>query len=60
VDPNRVRDRIPSWVNPRVVSATYNALRTRHVLEVDGWTVNTDTKGRNVGKPQRTYRLVDA
>ena len=57
-DPNRVRPHIPSWVGPRVVSATWGALRNRGLLEPIGWTTNTDAKGRNVGKPQRKYRVV--
>ncbi|HET6908877.1 MAG TPA: hypothetical protein VFH54_06015 [Mycobacteriales bacterium] len=55
VDPNRVRELVPAWVGPRVVSATYNALRTRRLLIPAGWTTNTDRRGRNVGKPIRTY-----
>lgn len=58
VDPNRVRALIPSWVNPRVVGATYNALRTRGRLVRDEFTTSTDRHGRNVGKMQPTYRLV--
>jgi hypothetical protein len=56
VDPNRVRSLIPPWVGPRVVSATYNALRTRGLLVRQGWTQNEDRRGRNVGKPQSVYR----
>lgn len=58
VDPNRVRLLIPSWVGPRVVSATYSALRSRGVLARAEWTKSDDARGRNVGKPQRTYRWV--
>ena len=55
-DPNRVRPLIPSWVGPRVISATWGALR--NLLKPIGWTTNTDAKGRNVGKPQRVYVVV--
>lgn len=58
VDPNRVRRLLPSWVQPQTVGATYNALVTQHRLERVGWTTNEDRRGRNVGKPLMTYRLV--
>lgn len=59
VDVNAVRPHIPSWVDPKVIAATYNGLRTRKVLVPTGEiVVNTDTKGRNVGKLQRIYRWV--
>lgn len=56
VNSNRVRERIPSWVAPQVIGATYNALRARGLLVDDGWTTNTDRRGRNSGKPARLYR----
>lgn len=57
VNPNHVRPLIPAWVNPRVVSATYNALITRKILRPTGsWVDSTDAKGRNTGKPQKVYR----
>jgi hypothetical protein len=56
VNVNNVRPLIPSWVNPRVTSATYNALISRKLLVPTGeWTSSTDTKGRNTGKPQKVY-----
>lgn len=55
VDQNRVRASIPRWVPPRLIGATYNAMRTRNLLVRDGWTTNLDAKGRNVGKPARLY-----
>lgn len=57
VDPNRVRRLIPSWVGPRVTSAVYGVLARSGVLARGPWTTNTDDKGRNNGKPLRTYYL---
>lgn len=59
VDPNRVRALVPSYVLPQVIGAVYNALLAQGRLVEAGWTTNTDRKGRNVGKPLKTYRLVD-
>lgn len=64
VDPNRVRARLVDAtgdlvVDPRLLSAAYSGLRSRGVLVPDGWTTNTDTKGRNSGKPLRLYRYVE-
>jgi hypothetical protein len=64
VNPNRVRARLlhPASgrldVDPRILSATYAALRAQGVLVHDGWTTNGDTAGRNGGKPLRLWRLV--
>ena len=58
IDPNVVRARIPPWVQPQLVGPTYRAMTLAGDIEPDGWTTNTDTKGRNSGKPLRTYRLV--
>ncbi len=64
VNPNRVRARLlhPASgrldVDPRILSATYGALSAQGILEHHGWTVNDDTNGRNVGKPQRLWLLV--
>jgi len=58
VDPNRVRDTLPPWVYPRSIGSTYRVLLHQEVLVFEGcWTENLDGKGRNVGKPQRLYRL---
>jgi len=60
VDVNRVRPRIPSWVYSRVTSAAYSALRNKDILVHTGeWVENTDKEGRNVGKPQKVYRLTE-
>lgn len=62
VNVNRVRPLIPAWVYPRVVSATYSALLNRRpalLVPTGEWVSNTDAKGRNVGKPQRVYRLTE-
>lgn len=58
IDPNVVRDRIPAWVQPQLVGPTYRAMTLAGDIEPDGWTTNSDLKGRNSGKPQRTYRIV--
>lgn len=57
VDPNGVRSRLGDHVFPRLVGAVYNSLARRGVLTVDGWTVSTDRRGRNAGRPCRRYRL---
>ena len=57
VNPNAVRARIVGNPYPRVIGATYYALRRAGVLVPHGWTTSTDTAGRNSGKPCRTYRL---
>lgn len=58
VDPNSVRRRIPSWVQPQVVGPTYRAMCKAGRLEPDGWVISDDVRGRNSGKPARTYRVV--
>ena len=58
IDPNLVRARIPAWVQPQLVGPTYRAMTIAGHIEPDGWTTNTDLKGRNSGKPARTYRVV--
>lgn len=55
VNSNRVRELVPAWVNPRVTSSVYNVLLRRGVLVPDGETRSTDRRGRNAGKPVRTY-----
>lgn len=57
VDPNRVRERIPSWVYPRMIPTVYRVLKDAGVLTHARWNLNTDGKGRNVGKPQHVYRF---
>ena len=58
IDPNIVRARIPSWVQPQLVGPTYRAMTLAGDIEPAGWTTNSDLKGRNSGKPLRTYRVV--
>jgi len=58
IDPNVVRARLPAWVQPQLVGPTYRALALAREIEPHGWTTNDDTKGRNSGKPLKTYRLV--
>ena len=57
IDPNIVRSRIPAWVQPQLVGPTYRAMVLAGEIAVSGWTTNDDTKGRNSGKPLRTYSL---
>ena len=57
VDPNLVRRRLPIWVRPQIVGPTYRRLCLEGVLAPHGWTVSDDVRGRNSGKPARTYRL---
>ena len=59
IDPNVVRQRLPAWVQPQLVGPTYRALCLAREMEPAGWTTSDDTKGRNSGKPLRTYRLVN-
>lgn len=58
IDPNVVRTRLPAWVQPQVVGPTYRAMALSGEIEPDGWTKSDDLRGRNSGKPARTYRLV--
>lgn len=58
VDPNQVRELIPSWVYPRCVGAMYSRLGRAGYLVPDGWTTSTDVAGKNSGKPLRCWRLV--
>jgi hypothetical protein len=58
IDPNIVRRRLPSWVQPQVVGPTYRALCLAREIEPAGWTTSDDLRGRNSGKPARCYRLV--
>jgi hypothetical protein len=58
IDPNIVRRRLPAWVQPQLVGPTYRALCLAREIEPAGWTTSDDLKGRNSGKPARTYRLV--
>lgn len=58
INPNIVRARIPSWVQPQLIGPTYRAMTLARDIEPAGWTTNDDAKGRNSGKPLRTYRVV--
>ena len=54
---NDWRDAIPAWVYSRVVGATVHALAAAGVLVPTGeWQISDDRKGRNSGRPCRTYR----
>ena len=58
IDPNTVRRRLPAWVQPQLVGPTYRSLCLAREIEPAGWTTSDDHRGRNSGKPARTYRLV--
>jgi len=58
IDPNIVRLRLPAFVQPQLVGPTYRALCLAREIEPAGWTTSNDSRGRNSGKPARTYRLV--
>jgi hypothetical protein len=55
VNPNHVRRILPTWVKPQAVGPTYRAMVLAGHIQPDGWTTNDDAKGRNSGKPLRTY-----
>jgi len=56
VSSNDWRPRIPTWCYPAVVGATVNALAKAGVLIPTGqWVTSDDRKGRNTGKPSRSY-----
>lgn len=62
LDLNRLRARLTDErgnyrVYPAVVGSTVCALRWRGVLVHKGWTLSTDTHGRNSGKPIKTYTV---
>jgi hypothetical protein len=57
IDPNIVRRRLPAWVQPQLVGPTYRALCLAREIELAGWTTSDDLRGRNSGKPIRTYQL---
>lgn len=62
VDPNHVRELLTDErgdlrVFPKVVGPTYAALARQGRIRRVGWVVSTDTRGRNSGKPCRTYEL---
>jgi hypothetical protein len=58
IDPNIVRQRLPAWVQPQLVGPTYRALCLAREIKAAGWTTSDDLRGRNSGKPARTYELV--
>lgn len=63
IDANKVRallvnERGHLTVYPRLLSARYSVLARTGVIKADGWTTNTDTVGRNSGRPCRVWRLV--
>lgn len=59
VDPNEVRLHLDKVNAPYVVGAVYKALAKAGILVQTGWSVSTDTHGRNSGKPARLYTLVE-
>ena len=64
VSQNRVRAAlsalpVASQPKPQRVGPVYRALCLRGDLEVTGWETSDDLRGRNGGKPARTYRWID-
>ena len=57
VDADRVREQLPPFIYPRVIGPCYRALTCAGVLEMDGWKISEDRRGRNSGRPQRRYRI---
>lgn len=57
IDPNVVRRRVPTWVQPQVVGPTYRTMCKAGFIEPDGWVISDDLRGRNSGKPARAYRV---
>lgn len=58
VDPNRVRELLGGSIESRRLSAFWCRATNRNgFMDNHGWTTNTDTAGRNNGKPLRTRRL---
>jgi hypothetical protein len=55
VNPNRVRQLLPSHVLPQAIGAVYSTLLRQGRLSEIGWTTNNDRRGRNDGKPIRLY-----
>ena len=58
VDPNVVRELIPTWVYPRVVGAVYHSLAAAGVIAPHDWVISTDRRGKNSGRPARRYRWI--
>lgn len=63
LDPNKVRTQLANQyglsVDPRVLSARYNYLRSHRVIERAGTIINRDSAGRNQGKPMWLYEVID-
>jgi hypothetical protein len=63
VDPNALRewlhdrDREPWLTKPQLVGAVVSALARAGTIRPAGWTVSTDRRGGNAGKPCRVWRL---
>jgi hypothetical protein len=63
VSTNTVRDLLRNddgrlRVQPQTIGPRLRALTLAGLLEVTGWETNTDTAGRNAGKPCMVRRLV--
>ena len=57
VSANDWRPQIPTWVYPKVIGATVNALtKAGHLTPTGEWVISDDVHGRNCGKPMRLYR----
>ena len=61
VDPAEIRRAFSDRgvdMNPRRLSAFYHRAASKNgFLDFSHWGINTDTKGRNAGRPARIYRL---
>ncbi|WP_418061780.1 hypothetical protein [Pimelobacter simplex] len=57
LDQNDYREQLRGVVAPRRVGAFVNRAKAAEVIaETDEWSVSTDVKGRNAGRPMRVYR----
>ena len=56
VSSNRVREKLPPWINPRVVGSVYSVWIRRGLLVPDGELKSTDRRGRNGNKKLAAYR----
>lgn len=59
VNPNRVRELIPTGVTPQVIGPTYSLLKKQGRLLPVADAISTDRRGRNVGKRVTIYHLLD-
>jgi hypothetical protein len=58
VDPNAVRELLPTLEHPQVIGSVYRVMRNDGRLKPVEQGVNNDTKSGNAGKPQPIYEYV--